>query len=120
MYGFGKAWFGPVVADAVGQAVCPQQALFAAVAVVVLLPVNRVFAHDGVGFANQVGVGFQAEFDGNLAQAEEGLAVGKGQCRTDFEDGEVVAHEVFEGFRGLVVGRVRFKDGVREFVSDVG
>ena len=79
-------------------------ALFAAVAVVVLLPVGGVFAHDDVGFADKVGVGFQAEFDGNLAQAKKGFTVGKGQRRADFEDGKVVAHEVFEGFRGLVVG----------------
>ena len=119
LHGFVQLWLCPVVADAVGEAVVAQQPLFVRVAVVVLLPLGGFGQHQRFCRRFDVRCG-DFEFTRDVVQRVEGFAPGEGQRRADFEDGEVVAYQFFEGLRGLVVGGVRFKDGVREVVGDGG
>ncbi|MNP46625.1 hypothetical protein D3C76_1406350 [compost metagenome] len=42
-------------------------------------------------------------------QAEDRLTQGKGQRRADFQDRKVIAHQLAERFRGLIIRRVGLK-----------
>ncbi|MNI92368.1 hypothetical protein D3C73_1501520 [compost metagenome] len=82
----------------------PIQILLMWVAVVIAAPLLRLLAHHLFQRGAQLRRLMLAQpFTFNMIQGEQRLTQGKSQRRADFQDGEMVAHQLPIGLRGLVV-----------------